>query len=167
MDRGLFIGRFQPFHSGHLRDIKNALEEVGEIIIGIGSSNEENTKENPFTVRERVEMINIALAANNIKKYVVFTIPDFNDDIKWVNHIEATIPKFEVVYTGNEWTEKCFEGKYEVRKVKMLKGVSSTTIRSRIIKNQNWQRLVPEEIVNYISKIKGVQRVKEICTPDL
>ena len=160
MDRGLFIGRFQPFHLGHLKDIQNALEEVGEIIIGLGSSNEENTKENPFTVKERVEMINIALTANNIKKYIVFTIPDLHDDAKWVKHIETVVPKFDVVYTGNEWTEKCFEGKHEVKRVKMLKGVSSTTIRSRIIKNQNWQKLVPEEIVNYLSKIKGVERIK-------
>lgn len=162
MIRGLFVGRFQPFHLGHLKDIKNALEEVDEIIIGIGSSNEENTKENPFTAKERFEMISSVLAVNNIKKYLVFTIPDVHDDTKWVKHIEAVAPKFEVVFTCNEWTEKCFEGKYEVKKVKMMKGVSSTTIRSRILKNQNWQSLVPTEVVDYLSKIKGVRRIKGI-----
>jgi len=162
MKLGLFIGRFQPFHLGHLQDIKNALEEVNELIIGIGSSNEENTKENPFTVKERVEMISLVLAVNNIKKYVVFTIPDVHDDIKWVKHIETLVPKFDIVYTGNKWTEKCFKEKYEVKKVKMLKDVSSTIIRKRILKNENWEELVPEEVVGYLKKIGGVKRVKKI-----
>jgi len=162
MKRGLFIGRFQPFHLGHLQDIKNALNEVNHLAIGIGSSNEDHTKENPFTAKERAEMINMVLPINRIRKYIIFTIPDFHDDKKWVEHIETLAPKFDVVYTGNDWTERCFEGKYEVTKVDMLEGVSSTIIRHRIINNKNWEELVPKEVVDYISKIDGVDRVKEI-----
>ena len=44
----------------------------------------------------------------------------------------------------------------------MLKGVSSTIIRHKIIKNKNWQSLVPKEVVDFISKIKGVEKVKKI-----
>jgi len=162
MKRGLFIGRFQPFHFGHLQDIKNAMKEVDELIIGIGSCNEEHTKENPFTVKERVDIINLVLADNKIKKYVVFTIPDFHDDKKWVENIESLVPKFDIVYTGNNWTERCFKGKYEVKKVDMLDGISSTLIRNRILKNKNWEELVPKEVVEYIKGINGVERVKEI-----
>ena len=162
MKRGLFVGRFQPFHLGHLSDIKNALEEVDELIIGIGSSNEEYTKENPFTVKERVEMINLVLAVNNIKKYVVFTIPDVHDDKKWVKHIETLVPEFDVVYTGNKWTERCFKEASKIKKVKILKGISSTIIRNKILQNQNWENLVPKGVVDYISRIKGIGRIKRI-----
>jgi len=162
MNRGLFIGRFQPFHLGHLQDIKDALEEIDELIIGIGSSNEEYTKENPFTVKERVEMINIVLAVNKIKKYVVFTIPDVHDDAKWVKHIKMVVPKFDIVYTGNEWTERCFKEASEVKQVKILKGISSTIIRNKILKNKNWRKLVPKEVIDYLSKIKGIERIKKI-----
>ena len=72
MKRGLFIGRFQPFHLGHLSDIKNAFKEVDELAIGIGSSNEKHTKENPFTVEERTEMIDSVLPNNGISNYTVF-----------------------------------------------------------------------------------------------
>ena len=72
MKRGLFIGRFQPFHLGHLQDIKDALKEVDELLIGIGSSNEERTKENPFTVNERVKMADSVLLKNGISKYFIF-----------------------------------------------------------------------------------------------
>jgi len=162
MKRGLFIGRFQPFHLGHLQDIKTALEEVNHLTIGIGSSNEDHTKENPFTAKERAEMINIVLPNNNIRKYIVFTIPDLGNDKKWVEHIETLVPKFDIVYTGNKWTERCFKRKYKIKRVNILKGVSATIIRNKILKNKDWQKLVPKEVVEFISKIKGVARVKRI-----
>ena len=71
MKRGLFIGRFQPFHLGHLQDIINALKEVDELVIGIGSSNEKHTKYNPFSVEERIEMIDLVLPNNNIRNYTI------------------------------------------------------------------------------------------------
>ena len=80
--RALFIGRFQPFHLGHLQDIKNALKEVDELVIGVGSTNERHTKYNPFSVKERKMMINLVLKKNIITNYTIFPIPDFNDDKK-------------------------------------------------------------------------------------
>ena len=134
MKRGLFIGRFQPFHFGHLKDIKNALNEVDELIIGIGSSQEKHTKENPFSVEERIELIDYVLAAEDIGNYTIFPIPDFFDDEKWVGHIEALVPKFDVVFTGNDWTERCFKKKgCKVKKIKQIEGISSTIIRNRIL----------------------------------
>ena len=162
MTRGLFIGRFQPFHLGHLNDIKNALKEVDELVIGVGSSDEKHTKDNPFTVKERIEMMDLVLPNNDIQNYTVFPIPDFHDDKRWVEHIETLVPEFDLVYTGNKWTEKCFKKKYKVKKVKIIKGISSTIIRHKIIKNKNWQSLVPKEVVDFISKIKGVEKVKKI-----
>jgi len=162
MNRGLFIGRFQPFHLGHLQDIINAFKEVDELVIGIGSSNEKHTKYNPFSVEERIEMIDLVLPNNNISNYTIFPIPDLHDDKKWVEHVETLVPKFDIVYTGNKWTEKCFKGKYKVKRVNMLKGVSSTIIRNRILNNKNWEKIVPKEVVGYISKINGVERVKKI-----
>ena len=107
-------------------------------------------------------MIDLTLQANGINNYRVYPIPDFGDDKKWVKHIETLVPKFDVVYTGNKWTERCFNGKYKVKRVDMLKGVSSTIIRNRILKNKDWQSLVPKEVVKFISKINGVERVKKV-----
>ncbi|MEM0023032.1 MAG: adenylyltransferase/cytidyltransferase family protein, partial [Archaeoglobaceae archaeon] len=47
--RALFIGRFQPYHLGHHEVVKKILEEVDELIIGIGSAQESHSLENPFT----------------------------------------------------------------------------------------------------------------------
>jgi len=160
MVRGLFIGRFQPFHLGHLHLIKEVCKEVNSLIIVIGSSQEKNTKENPFSAIERVEMINLVLPANRIIKYQVYTIPDYADDEKWTKHIEDLVLKFDVIYMsdkdtlGEQWIEKCFKEKYQIKKIKYFKTINSTTIREKMKNNKDWRNLVPKEIFDYINKNK-------------
>ena len=48
MKRGVFVGRFQPFHKGHLEFIKKILKEVEELIIIVGSSQFSHRIDNPF-----------------------------------------------------------------------------------------------------------------------
>ncbi len=36
--RGIFVGRFQPVHKGHMEVIKGILQDVDELVIIIGSS---------------------------------------------------------------------------------------------------------------------------------
>ena len=43
---GFLIGRFQPFHLGHLEAVKFALSNVNHLYIGIGSSNKSNELRN-------------------------------------------------------------------------------------------------------------------------
>ncbi len=163
MHRALFIGRFQPFHNAHLIDIKKVLKEVDEVIIAIGSSQEKNTLENPFSYNERKEMIANVLKNNKIKKYNIYPLPDLYNDKKWVAYIKNNLPSYDFVYSGNLWTLRCFK-KYDskVKKIKLIKGISSTIIRNKMVKNKNWQSLVPMEIAEYIKKINGVERINGI-----
>ena len=57
MKKGLILGRFQPFHFGHLELIKSIINEGIETIICIGSAQYSHTRENPFTVEERRKML--------------------------------------------------------------------------------------------------------------
>ena len=50
---GFLIGRFQPFHLGHLEAINFALSKIDQLYIGIGSSNKSNQPRNPFNAEER------------------------------------------------------------------------------------------------------------------
>ena len=54
---GFLIGRFQPFHLGHLEAIKFALGKVEHLHVGIGSSNKSYEERNPFTADVRKKMI--------------------------------------------------------------------------------------------------------------
>ena len=55
--RGLLIGRFQPFHGGHLEVVRKIRTDrpAASLLIGIGSAEESYTWENPFTAGERIE----------------------------------------------------------------------------------------------------------------
>ncbi|MBI2558101.1 nicotinamide-nucleotide adenylyltransferase [Candidatus Woesearchaeota archaeon] len=163
MKRALFIGRFQPFHNAHLVDIKKVLKEADEVAIAIGSSREKNTLENPFSYNERKQMIVNALKKNKIKNYKIYPVPDLYNDKKWVEYIKKHLPRYDFVYSGNPWTLRCFK-KFDskVKKIKLIRGISSTIIRNRIVSGQDWQELVPKEIESYIKKINGVKRIKKI-----
>ncbi|MEK6857287.1 MAG: adenylyltransferase/cytidyltransferase family protein, partial [Nanoarchaeota archaeon] len=43
MKTGLFIGRFQPLHKGHVEVMKTLAETLDKLVIAIGSSNKSNT----------------------------------------------------------------------------------------------------------------------------
>ncbi len=161
MRRALFIGRYQPFHNGHLSVVKSLLKKYDELIIGIGSSQEKYTSQNPFSYNERKIMISTTLKSNNIKNYEIYPVPDLYDDIKWTDYILKNLPEFEDAYSGNDWTINCFrKHKIKAHKIKLIKGISSTKIRGMMVKNKNWEKLVPEEVSAQIKKIKGVPRVK-------
>ncbi len=72
--RGLFIGRFQPPHKGHIKVIQNLLAKVEELIIIIGSSQISHELDNPFTTGERICMMKSALdeAEINPYKYLIY-----------------------------------------------------------------------------------------------
>ena len=59
--RGLYVGRFQPFHLGHLDAIKYALKQADELVIVIGSAQYSHNANNPFTAGERLIMVRQAL----------------------------------------------------------------------------------------------------------
>ena len=82
--RGLLIGRMQPVHNGHIEIIKQILEEVDEIIIGIGSAQLSHELKNPFTAGERLMMLNQALAENDIERnrYYIIPMEDVNRNAK-------------------------------------------------------------------------------------
>ena len=50
--RGLYVGRFQPFHIGHIESIKVILQEIEELAIVIGKAQYSHDIINPFTVSE-------------------------------------------------------------------------------------------------------------------
>ena len=163
MLRALFIGRFQPFHKGHLHVAKSLSKKFDEIIIGVGSSQEKDTPDNPFSYNERKAMVSGALKGNKIKNFSIYPVPDLYNDIKWTDYIVNNLPKFDVAFSGNDWTIRCFKKhKIKIKKIALLKGINSTKIREIMAKNKDWERMVPKEVSGIIKRIKGTNRVKSL-----
>ncbi|MFL6479721.1 MAG: adenylyltransferase/cytidyltransferase family protein, partial [Nitrososphaera sp.] len=81
MINGLFIGRFQPFHKGHLATVKFALERVDQLVIVIGSAQKSHELRNPFTAGERIRMIKESLDEDgeaDTRRILIIPVPDID-----------------------------------------------------------------------------------------
>jgi nicotinamide-nucleotide adenylyltransferase len=162
--RGLYIGRFQPYHLGHQAVINQISNEVDELIIVIGSAQFSHTQENPFTAGERLDMIYESLG--NLKnRCILIPIEDIQRNGVWVSHLISMIPRFDVVYSNNPLVIQLFsEADIEVRNPPMYQReiYSGTIIRKFMLEGGNWKSLVPESVAVVIEDINGVKRLANI-----
>lgn len=164
----VFIGRFQPFHNGHLLVVQGMTKVCGRIIIGISSSQESGTAESPFTAVERRDMIQRSLQAKDLipKNDIMFIeIPDLpGDDAGWAKKIiELCDGPVHQIWTGNESVKKSFEGTgVEIKMIREVPGISATEVRKRIKEGGDWKSLVPGEVAATIESIEGVARIKSL-----
>ena len=106
---GFLIGRFQPFHLGHLEAIKFGLSKVEHLHIGIGSSNKSHEKRNPFTADERKKMIFSSIDEELSKKISIHYIPDVDDHSKWTQLVDQIIPEYDIVFSNDDFTHELYE----------------------------------------------------------
>ncbi|MEM0127748.1 MAG: nicotinamide-nucleotide adenylyltransferase [Thermoplasmatales archaeon] len=167
--RPLLIGRFQPFHNGHLWLVEKIVREYGSIIIGIGSAQESHTLVNPFTAGERQYMIQKALESNSIRDFYLVPIEDIYRNSLWVSHILSLTPPFDVAISGNPLVKRLFEeaGKTVIEpEMKSREVYSGREIRRKIINGEPWEHLVPEEVSKVIMEIDGVRRMRDLSKTD-
>jgi nicotinamide-nucleotide adenylyltransferase len=169
--RGLYVGRFQPFHMGHLSAVKAVLEDVDELVIIVGSAQYSHTVANPFTAGERLVMIRLALqeAGLDSSRVWVVPVPDVHLHMLWVSALEGYTPKFDVVYSNEPLTRRLFtEAGYRVKGIRFFerKIYSSTDIRAKMVKGQDWKNLVPKSVAAFIIEIDGVNRLSDLTKTD-
>ncbi len=169
--RGLFVGRFQPFHNGHLEVIKKIMKEVDELVIIVGSSQYSHKLDNPFTAGERITMIRKALDEEGVQlaKIWIIPVPDIYQHSLWVPQIVGHSPKFEVVYTNEPLTRRLFiEAGFNVLPMPLIKRDTylATEIRKRILTGKNWKELVPSSIAKFINDIDGEMRIRDLSKTD-
>ncbi len=171
MVRALFVGRFQPFHYGHLHAVEYILNEVDEIIIVIGSAQMSHEHDNPFTAGERIMMIKAALDEGEISpaKYLLIPIQDAPAHRVWVSLVESQTPQFDVVYTNQPLTRRLLiEAGYNVKSITMHRRemYEATEIRRRMLEKEDWSQLVPPKIYEIIKKINGDERIRDLAKTD-
>jgi len=169
--RAVFVGRFQPFHSGHLEAIKDVLEEIDELVIVIGSAQYSHNLDDPFTAGERLVMVRKALeqAGIDYARVWIVPVPDVHLHMMWVSAVEGYTPKFDVVYSNEPLTRRLFmEAGYEVESIRFHKRqvYSSTEVRKRLLNGESWEKLVPKSVAEFIKEIDGVNRLRDLTKSD-
>ncbi len=169
--RGLYVGRFQPFHQGHLDAIKYALKQVDELVVVIGSAQYSHNSYNPFTAGERLVMVRQALLEADVDdaKLWIVPVPDVHLHMLWVSAVEGYTPKFNVVFSNEPLTRRLFmEAGYKVDNIPFFdrKVYTSTLVRERMLKGDNWAELVPKSVAAFINQIDGVNRLRDLTRSD-
>jgi len=166
--RALFIGRFQPFHNGHLEVIKEIAAECEPVIV-IGSAGVSHTVEDPFTAGERYLMISETLRSEGMKTFSIIPVMNVNRYGIWVSHVRTLVPPFDVVVSNNPLTRRLFsEYGYQVQAPKRYSRevFMGSYIRDQMLSGGEWTNLVPACIVRIIEELDGVGRLNELSVSD-
>jgi nicotinamide-nucleotide adenylyltransferase len=165
------MGRFQPFHLGHLDLVKQILVECDEVIIAITSAQFNYLEKDPFTAGERTEMIHNSLGESGIDMSRCFIMPIENqfNIATWASYLKATLPEFDKVYSGNDYVAmlltdsgiKVVTPKFLTRSL-----YNATKIRSMIISGDNWEKFVPKAVADFLKKINANHRLNIVSKSD-
>jgi nicotinamide-nucleotide adenylyltransferase len=162
--RGLLIGRFQPFHGGHLevvRTIRSSRPSDG-LLLGVGTAQESYTWKNPFTAGERLEMIARALDEAKITGCAALPIPDIQRHALWVSYLQSQLPPFDRVYTNNPLTQLLFERAHvtvENPPVFDRHRYEGERVREHLAADREWRSLVPPAVERYLEEIGAPSRL--------
>ncbi len=167
----LFIGRFQPFHRGHLSALQWIAARCSKVIVMVGSGQKSYEPENPFTSGERMKMIRAQLKANGLtEKCLVMQVNDVNDNEKWVGHVDANVPAYDAVYSNNPLVRRLMKraGKKVLAAPFFRRALyDATKIRGRMREGREWEGRVPKKVLLVLKKMKAEERVKGLQSPGL
>ena len=162
---GLLIGRFQPFHLGHLEALRFALSKVDKLWVGLGSSNKPVEKNNPFTAQQRKEMVLSSIDDSMKEKISIYFVPDVDNHIKWIEKIDTIVPKFDIIFSNDDLTKHL----YSKRNIQILgipflnrESLSGTNIRDLIVNDQRWEDFVPDGTRNFLIKTGAKELLKNL-----
>lgn len=169
---GLYCGRFQPIHLGHVSIIKEAMSKVDILIIAIGSSLEEFTERNPLSFKQRKFLIEEYLR-NIPGKFIIVGVPDrdnIKDDSSWGEYLLNTVEsetglRPTINFTGKEIIRSHWFDTVDIENIEIdrdLVPVSATNVRQLILENRkdDIKGLVPDIILRKFSELNNI--LKEI-----
>ena len=87
----VFIGRFQPFHLAHMQTIKIALQQSQQVLLALGSAQNERNIKNPFSANEREQMILSNFSAADQQRIKFVYVVDVYDDKKWQKLVTSLV----------------------------------------------------------------------------
>ncbi len=160
--RGLLIGRFQPFHKGHLYLLQHVQKKVKKLAIAIGSANVFD-EDNPFTYEDRKRMIEKVIHEEKLDSFIEKIVPlnDFYDDELWFKNSLHKTGNIDIIVGNNEWPNRIFEKQgYTIWRVGFFKKYlyEGEKIRELIRQKKQWFDRVPHYLVLPIQSLLTKQK---------
>lgn len=161
----LLVMRTQPLHNGHINLIFQALVENDTVIIALGSTNQEESFNNPYGVGKRINMLKKVFGTSS--KIKVITLKDIqaqNNQI-WTDYVYDQIDKLDLPqpnrYYAGDFTNANYykvKNKYtnQEPEIKMLNRLNTGIMSATMIRQnlslglEEWKEHVPVCLHEYV-----------------
>lgn len=188
----IFIGRFQPLHSGHTQVIDNALQLADKVLLLVGSTNRSRSTRNPFSFKERRNMIADTYPSEIFNSRLI--VEPINDimynDTQWIEQAKSVINK-KILQLANHQTPNIhLHGIQDVKiglighakdsssfylklfpdfdsvNVQAISDIDATTIRSEYFfhHSDTWKQMVPGPVIGYLDNFMNSPMYQELCS---
>jgi bifunctional NMN adenylyltransferase/nudix hydrolase len=151
MRTGIFIGRFQPVHQGHIHALGMAASQVQKLYILVGSANQCRSIKNPWTFDERKQMLQLKLHSERITNYEIIPLNDYRySNTQWMSDVRATIEHYNMgapilfghMKEGNDYLKWFPELKF--KSIESIYSINATQVREQMFKDND--PLMPETV---------------------
>lgn len=181
----VFIGRFQPFHLGHEKVVKEALKKAERVIILIGSCYQPRSIRNPWSFEERADFINQSFDESNRSQLIIMPLPDdiYNDQ-NWLARVQHAVSgvgsqfpkkvgrnKLKVGLIGHDKDHSSYYlsrfPQWESVNVDSYKQLSSTPLRQQYFMGDAssgvLEEAFPDAVKNYLDQFKSSESYQQIA----
>ena len=148
------IARWRPVHNGHVPVLRALCRQAEHALIGIGSANRYDIR-NPFSLDETTDMLRLAL--REFSNYTLIPVPDLDDGPRWREMVKRSFGALDLFVTDNRYVLSLLKEEYPIQRpvtiVPLAERVrlDGTSVRGAMARGEDWQRLVPPEIAEYIA----------------
>lgn len=171
----VYIGRFQPFHYGHLKTIIYALKQSKKLIIVLGSYRLAPSLRSPWSASERIEMIKSCLNKSQLQRIYFVKVRDrlYNEEM-WINNVKGEVLKItgnneSIAIIGHEKDSSSYYLKvfpyWTFLETGNYKGLNSTAIRNQFFLEKKLKLssdVLPVQVIDKLKKYRATQNFKEL-----
>ncbi len=171
---GIYIGRFQPCHNGHLKTIGLALSKVEQLIIVLGSHRVAMDIRNPWSTAERADLINQCLSPAQQARVTFLPMRDwlYSDNL-WLTAIqqqvcEITGDSTSIAIFGHHKDSSSYYldlfPQWDFIETGNYAGLNSTNIRTTYFDGQEYSiESVPPLVHQFLQSFLTADRYQVLC----
>ena len=174
-----FIGRFQPFHMGHMAVVDEALKRAKKVALVLGSHDQPRNTRNPFTTAERIEMIT-AVYPNEVANGRIVFVPqaDWTYSLdRWIMETQAKVTQVantpftpdpvKIGLIGHSKDHTSFYLKsfpmWDSVEVENVNGIDATSIRSGFFDLTGEVRDIPVPVIDWLRDFQDTPAFDQIA----
>ena len=172
----IFIGRFQPFHTGHESVIRKALDLSDKVIVLIGSAYQPRTVRNPWDFNERENLMRSVFSEEENRKILAFPLLDYTyNNQLWIKSVQqlvagvvhnkiASKPKIALIGHQKDATSEYLTQfpQWEREEVENYNNISSTDIRELYFNSGELSDALNTNVSIALEKFKNTKAYEQV-----